>query len=120
MVWGPGESGDQPVSCVEIDTKVVLLREKILPARWRSVGNGKKFSLLARNGRISLIVGVPGEFCTGWVRWWVLLGEFCTGWARAWGSLGAGLLCGAPLARKLADDGLLFGHADDAGALAQG
>ena len=33
---------------------------------------------------------------------------------------GAGLLCGAPLARKLADDGLLFGHADDAGALAQG
>ena len=85
---------------------VVLLREKILPARWRSVGNGKKFSLLAGNGRISVFLGV--------------LGEFCTGWARAWGSLGAGLLCGAPLARKLADDGLLFGHADDAGALAQG
>ena len=106
MVWCPGESGDQPVSCVEIDTKVVLLREKILPARWRSVGNGKKFSLLAGNGRISVFLGV--------------LGEFCTGWARAWGSLGAGLLCGAPLARKLADDGLLFGHADDAGALAQG
>ena len=82
MVWCPGESGDQPVSCVEIDTKVVLLREKILPARWRSVGNGKKFSLLARNGRISWILGVLGEFCTGWVRWWVLLGEFCTGWAR--------------------------------------
>ena len=272
MVWCPGESGDQPVSCVEIDTKVVLLREKILPARWRSVGNGKKFSLLAGNGRISVFLGVLGEFCTGWVRWWVLLGEFCTGWARggccwesfvpgagscpgrsalsgaywggfctgrgggvpvmgvgngrkfsllggvvvepgksspcsremagfrgfwvcwesfvpvgfgggccresfvpvgsgggcgvvllrekilparwrsvgngkkfsllagngrisvflgvlgefctgwarAWGSLGAGLLCGAPLARKLADDGLLFGHADDAGALAQG
>ena len=66
MVWCPGESGDQPVSCVEIDTKVVLLREKILPARWRSVGNGKKFSLLARNGRISWILGVLGEFCTGW------------------------------------------------------
>ena len=33
---------------------------------------------------------------------------------------GAGLLCGAPLARKSADDGLLFGHTDDAGALAQG
>ena len=82
MVWCPGESGDQPVSCVEIDTKVVLLREKILPARWRSVGNGKKFSLLAGNGRISVFLGVLGEFCTGWVRWWVLLGEFCTGWAR--------------------------------------
>ena len=92
MVWCPGESGDQPVSCVEIDTKVVLLREKILPARWRSVGNGKKFSLLARNGRISWILGVLGEFCTGWVRWWVLPGEFCTGWVRwwVWGGVVAG------------------------------
>ena len=65
-------------------------------------------------------MGVPGEFCTGRARGRLLPGEFCTGWARAWGSLGAGLLCGAPLARKLADDGLLFGHADDAGALAEG
>ena len=42
-------------------------RESFVPAeRWIGVGSGKKFSLLARNGRISLIVGVPGEFCTGW------------------------------------------------------
>ena len=42
----------------------------------------EKFSLLAGNGRISVFLGVLGEFCTGWVRWWVLPGEFCTGWAR--------------------------------------
>ena len=111
MVWCPGESGDQPVSCVEIDTKVVLLREKILPARWRSVGNGKKFSLLAGNGRISVFLGVPGEFCTGWARggccwesfvpgagscpgrsalsgaYW---GGFCTGWGGGVPVMGVG------------------------------
>ena len=59
---------------------MVLLREKILPARWRRVGNGKRFSLLARNGQFSLFLGVPGEFCTGWALRWVLWGEFCTGW----------------------------------------
>ena len=81
--------------------------ESFVPGEWWiGVGSGRKFSLLARNGRISVFLGVPGEFCTGW--------------ARAWNSLGAGLLCGAPLARKSADDGLLFGHTDDAGALAQG
>ena len=81
-------------------------REKILPARekWPDFGVfGRAGRVLYRLGQG---VGVPGEFCTGW--------------ARAWGSLGAGLLCGAPLARKSADDGLLFGHTDDAGALAQG
>ena len=95
-------------------------REKVLPARLRGGGTGRKFSLLARNGRILVFLGVLGEFCTGRARGRLLPGEFCTGWARAWGSLGAGLLCGAPLARKSADDGLLFGHTDDAGALAQG
>ena len=95
--------------------------ESFVPGEWWiGVGSGRKFSLLARNGRISVFLGVLGEFCTGRARGRLLPGEFCTGWARAWGSLGAGLLCGAPLARKLADDGLLFGHADDAGALAQG
>ena len=84
MVWCRGESGDQPVSCVEIDTKMVLLREKILPARWRGVGNGKRFSMLARNGQFSLFLGVPGEFCTGCALWRVLWGEFCTGWALRW------------------------------------
>ena len=84
MGWCRGESGDQPVSCVEIDTKMVLLREKILPARWCGVGNGKEFSLLARNGQFSLIVGVLGEFCIGCALWRVLLGEFCTGWALRW------------------------------------
>ena len=176
MVWCPGESGDQSVSCVEIGTKVVVEpgesspcsvawwwnREKILPARekwpdfgvfgragrvlyrlgqgvgvagrvlyrlspgvavagrvlyrvsgglvleagenspcsremagfrcfwacwesfvpgewWIGGGTGRKFSLLARNGRISLIVGVPGEFCTGRARGRLLRGEFCTG-----------------------------------------
>ena len=77
MVWCPGESGDQPVSCVEIDPKVVLLREKILPARWWGVGNGKRFSLLVRNGLFSLNLRVPGEFCPGWALRWVLPGEFC-------------------------------------------
>ena len=77
MVWCPGESGDQPVSCVEIDPKVVLLREKILPVRWWGVGNGKRFSLLVRNGLFSLNLRVPGEFCTGWALRWVLPGEFC-------------------------------------------
>ena len=148
MVWCPGESGDQSVSCVEIGTKVVVEpgenspcsvawwwnREKILPARekWPDFGVfGRAGRVLYRLGpgaavagrvlcRVSLEVGVWGEFCTGRARGRLLPGEFCTGWARAWGSLGAGLLCGAPLARKLADDGLLFGHADDAGALAEG
>ena len=88
LVWCSGESGDQPVSCVERDTKAVLLREKILPARWCGVGTGKRFSLLARNGQFSLILCVPGEFCTGWALRWGLLGEFCTGWALRWVLLG--------------------------------
>ena len=40
-------------------------REKVLPARLRGGGTGRKFSLLARNGRISVFLGVLGEFCTG-------------------------------------------------------
>ena len=95
--------------------------ESFVPGEWWiGVGSGRKFSLLARNGRISVFLGVLGEVCTGRARGRLLPGEFCTGWARAWGSLGAGLLCGAPLARKSANYGLLFGHTDDAGALAQG
>ena len=54
--------------------------ESFVPGEWWiGGGTGRKFSLLARNGRISLIVGVPGEFCTGRARGRLLRGEFCTG-----------------------------------------
>ena len=62
--------------------------ESFVPGEWWiGGGTGRKFSLLARNGRISLIVGVRGEFCTGWAlrracresfvpgEWWVGVGS---------------------------------------------
>ena len=62
--------------------------ESFVPGEWWiGVGSGRKFSLLARNGRISLIVGVRGEFCTGWAlrracresfvpgEWWIGVGS---------------------------------------------
>ena len=40
--------------------------ESFVPGEWWiGVGSGRKFSLHARNGRISVFLGVPGEFCTG-------------------------------------------------------
>ena len=62
MVWCPGESGDQSVSCVEIGTKVVVEpgenspcsvawwwnREKILPAREK----WPDFGVFGRAGRV--------------------------------------------------------------------
>ena len=40
--------------------------ESFVPGEWWiGVGSGRKFSLLARNGRISVFLGVLGEFCTG-------------------------------------------------------
>ena len=63
-VWHRGESGDHPVGILETVTKMVSEREKIPPARRRGVGTGKKFPLLARNGRFLAILGVLGEFCT--------------------------------------------------------
>lgn len=78
-VWHRGESGDHPVGILETVTKMVSEREKIPPARRRGVGTGKKFPLLARNGRFLAILGVLGEFCTGLAKKRQLLGEFCTG-----------------------------------------
>ena len=109
--------------------------ESFVPGEWWiGVGSGRKFSLLGG------VVVEPGEnspcsremagFRCFWACWESFVpvgpGGGCCGKSfvpvgpvrgARWG---AGLLCGAPLARKLADDGLLFGHADDAGALAQG
>ena len=82
-------------------------REKILPARekWPDFGVfGRAGRVLYRSGQGAAVAG----------RVLYRLGP-CVGLVG-----GAGLLCGAPLARKSADDGLLFGHTDDAGALAQG
>ena len=82
-------------------------REKILPARekWPDFGVfGRAGRVLYRSGQGAAVAG----------RVLYRLGP-CVGLVG-----GASLLCGAPLARKLADDGLLFGHTDDAGALAQG
>ena len=155
MVWCPGESGDQSVSCVEIGTKVVLEagksspcsvawwwnREKILPARekWPDfVDCGRAGRVLYRSGQGAAVAGrvlyrVSGglvveagksspcalEMAGFWCFWACWKSFVPVGPVRG-ARWGAGLLCGAPLARKLADDGLLFGHADDAGALAQG
>ena len=109
--------------------------ESFVPGEWWiGVGSGRKFSLLGG------VVVEPGEnspcsremagFRCFWACWESFVpvgpgGGCCresfvpVGPVRG-ARWGAGLLCGAPLARKLADDGLLFGHADDAGALAQG
>ena len=67
MVWCPGESGDQSVSCVEIGTKVVVEpgesspcsvawwwnREKILPAREK----WPDFGVFGRAGRVLYRLG---------------------------------------------------------------
>ena len=67
MVWCPGESGDQSVSCVEIGTKVVLEtgenspcsvawwwnRDKILPAREK----WPNFGVFGRAGRVLYRMG---------------------------------------------------------------
>ena len=109
--------------------------ESFVPGEWWvGGGSGRKFSLLGG------VVVEPGEnspcsremagFRCFWACWESFVpvgpgGGCCresfvpVGPVRG-ARWGAGLLCGAPLARKLADDGLLFGHADDAGALAQG
>ena len=71
--------------------------ESFVPGEWWiGVGSGRKFSLLARNGRILVFLGVLGEFCTGRARGRLLPGEFCTGWARAWGPLGGRVCCVEP------------------------
>ena len=74
MVWCPGESGDQSVSCVEIGTKVVLeaggnspcsvawcwKREKILPAclKWPDFGVfGRAGRVLYRLGQGTAVAG---------------------------------------------------------------
>lgn len=79
------------------------------------------FALLGKNGRFSVFLGLLGEFCLGLAVGGLLLGElFRAGMPR--GYYRANFL--APRRRQTppqsADDGLLFGHADDAGALAKG
>ena len=93
------------------------------------------FALLGKNDRFSVFLGLLGEFCLGLAVGGLLLGEFCLGLAVGGLLLGelfrAGMPRGccwanflAPRRRQTppqsADDGLLFGHADDAGALAKG
>lgn len=77
------------------------------------------FALLGKNGRFSVFLGLLGEFCLGLAVGGLLLGElFRAGMPR--GYYRANFF--APRRRQTppqsADDGLLFGHADDAGALA--
>ena len=79
------------------------------------------FALLGKNGRFSVFLGLLGEFCLGLAVGGLLLGElFRAGMPR--GYYRANFF--APRRRQTppqsADDGLLFGHADDAGALAKG
>ena len=54
-------------------------RYKVLPAGHRDGESGTKFSLLGQNGLKWAILGVLGEFCTGWAAGVGVLGEFCTG-----------------------------------------
>ena len=63
-------------------------RYKVLPAGGRGGGGGTKFSLLGQNRLKWAILGVLGEFCTGWAAGVGVLGEFCTGWAAGVGVLG--------------------------------
>ena len=55
------------------------MRYKVLPAGGRGGGCGTKFSLLGQNGLKWAILGVLGEFCTGWAAGVGVLGEFCIG-----------------------------------------
>ena len=63
-------------------------RYKVLPAGGRGGGCGTKFSLLGQNRLKWAILGVLGEFCTGWAAGVGVLGEFCAGWAAGVGVLG--------------------------------
>lgn len=79
------------------------------------------FALLGKNGRFSVFLGLLGEFCLGLAVGGLLLGElFRAGMPRGccWANFFAPRRRQTP--PQSADDGLLFGHADDAGALAQG
>ena len=78
-----------------------------------------------------MFLGALGEFFRGLAKVRLLLGEFFRGLAKVRivpaEPFRALALLGHPPARRdganhqqLADDGLFFGHADDAGALAQG
>ena len=49
------------------------------PCWGRGGASGTKFSLLGQNGPKWAILGVLGEFCTGWAAGGGVLGEFCTG-----------------------------------------
>ena len=64
------------------------VRYKVLPAGGRGGASGTKFSLLGQNGLKWAILGVLGEFCTGWAAGVGVRGEFCTGWAAGVGVLG--------------------------------
>lgn len=79
------------------------------------------FALLGKNGRFSVFLGLLGEFCLGLAVGGLLLGELFRA-GMPWGCCWANFF--APRRRQTppqsADDGLLFGHADDAGALAKG
>ncbi len=59
LVWCRGSKGPACQLCVEIDTKMVLLREKILLLNLASRWERGKILLLARNGS-SLFLGVRG------------------------------------------------------------
>ena len=49
------------------------------PCWGRGGASGTKFSLLGQNGLKWAILGVLGEFCTGWAAGVGVRGEFCTG-----------------------------------------
>lgn len=79
------------------------------------------FALLGKNGRFSVFLGLLGEFCLGLAVGGLLLGElFRAGMPRGccWANFFAPRRRQTP--PQSADNGLLFGHADDAGALAKG
>ena len=78
-------------------------------------------ALLGKDGRFSVFLGLLGEFCLGLAVGGLLLGElFRAGMPRGccWANFFAPRRRQTP--PQSADDGLLFGHADDAGALAKG
>ena len=61
-------------------------RYKVLPARLLGGASGTKFSLLGQNRLKWAILGVLGEFCTGWAAGVGVLGEFCAGFGTGRGT----------------------------------